>query len=68
MELHSSAANTIAFFHALAQVLQDMRDVLPPITDPQQAAAQEWTMEIYSSYRMQLASLPETVSQQMVNI
>eukprot|EP00775_Hariotina_reticulata_P009161 gene9161-9327_t len=44
------------------EVLQDMQEVLPLITDPQQAAAHEWTLEIYSSYRMQLASLPETLA------
>ncbi|KAF8062895.1 hypothetical protein HT031_003733 [Scenedesmus sp. PABB004] len=41
-----------------AEVLQDVEEVLPPVPDDQ-AEARAWAWEIYGSFRMQLAALPE---------
>ena len=47
------------------EVLQDVADVLPPIQDPEQETAHQWAFEIYSSFRMQLAVLPDALLQQV---
>uniref|UniRef100_A0A383WDL8 Uncharacterized protein n=1 Tax=Tetradesmus obliquus TaxID=3088 RepID=A0A383WDL8_TETOB len=46
------------------EVLQDVQDVLPPVPD-EQAEAQQITYEIYSTFRMQLAALPEPLLQEV---
>ncbi|KAF6258087.1 hypothetical protein COO60DRAFT_1460861 [Scenedesmus sp. NREL 46B-D3] len=46
------------------EVLQDVQDVLPPVPDDQ-AEARQITHEIYSTFRMQLAALPEPLLQQV---
>lgn len=46
------------------QVLQDVQDVLPPVPD-EQAEARQITHEIYSTFRMQLAALPEPLLQEV---
>lgn len=46
------------------QVLQDVQDVLPPVPD-EQAEARQITYEIYSTFRMQLAALPEPLLQEV---
>lgn len=46
------------------QVMQDVQDVLPPVPDDQ-AEAHRTTYEIYSTFRMQLAALPDQLLQQV---
>jgi hypothetical protein len=48
----------------MPQVLQDVQDVLPPVPD-EQAEARQITYEIYSTFRMQLAALPDPLLQQV---
>lgn len=45
-------------------MLQDVQDVLPAVPDDQ-AEARDTTFEIYSTFRMQLAALPDSLLQQV---
>eukprot|EP00882_Tetradesmus_deserticola_P031870 GHRQ01036048.1.p1 GENE.GHRQ01036048.1~~GHRQ01036048.1.p1 ORF type:complete len:147 (+),score=78.92 GHRQ01036048.1:141-581(+) len=46
------------------EVLQYVQDVLPPVPD-EQVEARQITYETYSTFRMQLAALPEPLLQQV---
>eukprot|EP00878_Enallax_costatus_P015258 GHUV01015976.1.p1 GENE.GHUV01015976.1~~GHUV01015976.1.p1 ORF type:complete len:167 (+),score=25.34 GHUV01015976.1:593-1093(+) len=46
------------------EVVDDLQDVLPPVPD-NQVDARQCTWEIYGTYRMQLASLPDELLNQV---